>query len=59
MLGQSGGGQCYRDMGEITIQRRNLLKVPVIGSFTLHVKKVQYRRAGHKYSDDVHETHIR
>ena len=28
------------DMGEITMQRRNLLKVPVIGSFTLDPRSV-------------------
>ena len=35
MLRQSGGGLSYMNMGEINKQRRNLLKVPVIGSFTL------------------------
>ena len=37
MLGQSGGGKSYSNMGEITMQRRNLLKVPVIGAFTLYI----------------------
>ena len=35
MLAHSGGGSSYSNLGEIFMQRRNLLKVPVIGAFTL------------------------
>ena len=35
MLGQLGRGESYRNMLETTKQRQNLLKVPVIGAFTL------------------------